>query len=151
SSVSFPVNFVGDDGNPLSIAALGGSSTTVNLAARGSAIIEIPNNGALAQGYVTAALPAGVAGYGVFRQSAPGINDQEAVVPLSGSAATTSTLLFDDTRYITGVVLVNLSSAANTITATARDSQGNVLGTALIALPPNAKTAQALRSIQGLS
>jgi len=37
SSVSFPVNFVAEDGAPLSIAALGGSSVPVNLAARGTA------------------------------------------------------------------------------------------------------------------
>jgi hypothetical protein len=96
--VSFTVSFIGDDGNPLTIPTLGASSMTVNLAARGTALTEIPNVGPLVQGYVSAALPAGITGYGVFRQSVPGTNDQEAVVPLSGTTATTSTLLFDDTQ-----------------------------------------------------
>jgi len=149
--VSFMVSFIGNDGNPLIVPALGGSSVTVNLAARGTAIIEAPNVGSLVQGYVVAALPAGVDGYGIFRQSVPGVPDQEAVVPLSGNTATTSTLLFDETKYVTGVAVVNLASVNNTITATARDNQGNTLGTGTIPLAPNAKTALVLRNIPGLA
>ena len=149
--VSVTVSFTGNDGNPLTIPALGGPSATVNLAARGTALIEAPNMGSLVQGYVTAALPTGAAGYGVFRQSVPGVPDQEAVVPLSGNTATTSTLLFDDTKYVTGVAVVNLASVNNTITATARDNQGNTLGTGSIPLGPNAKTALVLRNIPGLA
>jgi len=149
--ISFTVSFTGNDGNPLTIPALGGSSVTVNLAARGAALIEAPNVGSLVQGYVTATLPTGVTGYGVFRQSVTGVPDQEAVVPLSGNTATTSTLLFDDTKYVTGVAVVNLASVNNTITATARDNQGNTLGTGTIPLAPNAKTALVLRNIPGLA
>ena len=149
--VSFTVGFVGNDGNLLTIPALGGSSFTVNLAARGTALIEAPNVGPLVQGYVTAGLPTGVTGYGVFRQSLPGVPDQEAVVPLSGNTATTSTVLFDDTKYVTGVAVVNLASVNNTITATARDNNGNTLGTGAIPLGPNAKTALVLRNIPGLA
>jgi len=149
--ISFTVSFTGNDGNPLTIPALGGSSVTVNLAARGAALIEAPNVGSLVQGYVTATLPPGVTGYGVFRQSVTGVPDQEAVVPLSGNTATTSTLLFDDTKYVTGVAVVNLASVNNTITATARDNQGNTLGTGTIPLAPNAKTALVLRNIPGLA
>jgi hypothetical protein len=72
-------------------------------------------------------------------------------VPLSGNTATTSTLLFDDTKYVTGVAVVNLASVNNTITATARDNQGNTLGTGTIPLAPNAKTALVLRNIPGLA
>jgi hypothetical protein len=149
--VSFMVNFTGDDGNSLTIPALGGSSVSVNLAARGAARIEALNSGSLVQGYASAALPAGVTGYGVFRQSVSGLPDQEAVVPLSGSVATTSTLLFDETNYITGVALVNLSSVSNTVTATAHDNQGNIIGTGTIPLTANAKTTAVLRSIPGLA
>ena len=128
------MNFTGDDGNPLTVSAFG-SSVTSNLAAQGTALIEIPNVGPLLQGYVSAGLPPGVTGYGVFRQSVPGVNDQEAVVPLSGITATTSTLLFDDTKYVTGVAVVNLGSVATTVTAIARDSQGNTIGTGSLSLP----------------
>ena len=149
--VSFTASFTGNDGNPLTIPALGGSSVTLNLAARGTALIEAPNTGPLVQGYVTAALPAGVTGYGIFRQSIPGVPDQEAVVPLSGSTAATCTLVFDDTKYVTAVAVVNLASLNNTITATARDNQGNTLGAGTIQLAPHAKTALALRDIPGLA
>jgi hypothetical protein len=148
--VSFPVSFIGDDGNPLNIPALG-SSVTVNLPGRGTALVEAPNVGSLVQGYVSASLPTGVTGFGVFRQSVPGINDQEAVVPLSDTTATTSTLVFDETKYITAVAVVNLSSASNTITAIARDKQGNIIGTGNIPLGPNAKRAVVLKQITGLA
>jgi hypothetical protein len=149
--VSFTVSFTGNNGNPLIVPALGGSSVSVNLTARGTAIIEAPNVGSLAQGYVSAALPAGVTGYGVFRQSIPGVNDQEAVVPLSGNTANTSTLLFDDTKYVTGVAVVNLAPLTINIAVTARDNQGNTLGTGTILLGPNAQTALVLRNIPGLA
>ncbi len=149
--VFFNVSFLGDDGNPLLIPALGTSSTTVNLAPRGTALIEIPNIGPLTQGYVSVALPAGVTGYGVFRQSAPGASVQEAVVLLSATTATTSTLLFDDTNYVTGVAVVNLSPVSTTISVFARDGQGNTIGTSSIPLAANAKTAVVLRDLAGLA
>jgi hypothetical protein len=151
SPASFTVSFIGNDGNPLTVPVLGGSSATVNLAARGTALIEIPNAGALVQGYVSAALPAGVIGYGVFRQTVPGVNDQEAVVPLSGTTATTSTLEFDDTKYVTGVAVVNLASVSTTISVFAHDAQGNTIGTSNVSLAPHAKTAVVLRDLPGLA
>jgi hypothetical protein len=107
--------------------------------------------GLLVQGYVSTNLPAGVTGYGVFRQSASGVNDQEAVVPLSGTTRTTSTLLFDDTKYVTGVAVVNLASVSTTISVLARDNQGNTIGTSDIPLPAHAKTAVVLRDLPGLA
>jgi hypothetical protein len=151
ASVSFTVGFIGNDGNPLVIPAVGGSSVVVNLAARATAVIQAPNAGSLVQGYVSVALPSGVTGYGVFRQSVPGQQDQEAVVPLSGTSATTSTLLFDDTNYTTGVAVVNLAAVSTTISVTAYGNQGNVVGTSTIQLPANAKTAVVLRDLSGLA
>jgi hypothetical protein len=148
--LAFLLNFFGDDGNPLDVPNIG-TSIRVNLAGRGTALIEIPNIGALQQGYVTATLPGGVFGYGVFRLSVAGRNDQEAVVPLSGVNASVSTLLYDDTKFVTGVAVVNLSSSNASITATARDAQANIIGTGSLSLPPNGKTAATLRSIPGLA
>lgn len=145
--VAFTVSFFGNDGSQLNVAALGGSSVTTNLAARGTAIIEMPVADSPVLGYVSAALPVGVTGYGVFRQSIPGVNAQEAVVPFSGSTATTSTLLFDDTKYVTAFAVVNLGAAATTITATARDNQGNTLGAAFLPLAANAKTSMVLNAL----
>jgi hypothetical protein len=150
-SASFPVNFIGNDGKALNVPALGGSSTTVNLAARGTAIVEAPNVGSLTQGYVAAALPAGVSGYAVFRQSVAGRPDQEAVVPLSGSSTTTSTLIWDDTAFTTSVAIVGLSSTTSTVSITVRDEGGNLIGTGTVNVPPNGKVATVLHDVTGLN
>jgi hypothetical protein len=151
SSVSFPVNFIGNDGNPLSVPALGGSSTTVNLPPHGITILEAPNTGTLTQGYASAALPAGVTGYAVFRQTVAGRPDQEAVVPLSGASSSTSTLIWDDTAFVTAVAIAGLSPTVSTVVVTARDAGGNVVGTGTVLLPPNGKVAMPLRDVSGLS
>jgi hypothetical protein len=119
----------------------------VSLAANGTAIIEAPNVGGLVQGYAAVTLPGGVFGYGVFRQSAAGRADQEAVVPLSDAGATSNTLTWDDTTLITSVAVVNPSSTATTVAVTLWDENGSPIGTASIPLPPNSKTAATLRTL----
>ncbi len=150
SPVSFPVSFTADNAEPLTVPSVGGSSMTVSLAAGGTAIVEAPNSGPLNQGYVSVSLPAGVVGYGVFRQSVPGIADQEAVVPLSSVSATTATLIWDDTNYTTSVAIVNPSAVATTVSITVRDSSGNILGTSSVALAAKSKTETVLRGLPGL-
>ena len=150
TAVSFTVNFVAGDGSPLDIPALNGTSVDVNLAARGTAIIEAPNTGSLVEGYAAAALPAGVTGYGVFRFTTQGPG-QEAVVPLSGTTATTSTMIFDETSYTTGVAVVGLGSSGVTVDVTAHDTQGNTIGTGSLQLAANGKTAVLLKAIPGLA
>src|ERR1035441_5317817 len=146
AAVSFPVNFVGDAGTPLTVPSLGRSTTQVKLAAYGTAIIEAPNAGGLVQGYAAFTLPGGVFGYGVFR----GQGDQEAVVPLSDAAASSNTLTWDETNLTTAVAIVNPSPTAATVGVTLWDESGNTIGTSSVALPPNGKTAAALRSLPGL-
>src|ERR1039457_6717611 len=146
AAVSFPVSFVGDAGTPLTVPSLGGSTTQVKLAAYGTAIIEAPNVGGLVQGYAAFTLPNGVFGYGVFR----GQGDQEAVVPLSDAGASSNTLTWDETNLVTAVAIVNPSSTAATVGVTLWDENGNTIGTSSVALPPNGKTAAALRSLPGL-
>jgi P pilus assembly chaperone PapD len=86
----------------------------------------------------------------VFRHSLPGQQDQEAVVPLSAAAATSNTLTWDETNLITAVAVVNPSPAATTVDVTLWDESGVTIGTSSIALPPNSKTATALRNLPGL-
>jgi hypothetical protein len=150
-SVSFPVSFTGDNGLPLIVPAIGGSSTTLNLAPHATAILEAPDAGNLNQGYATASLPGGVTGYGVFRQSVAGVPDQEAVVALASSTSTTSTLAWDDTNYTTAVAIANPSTAPVTVSITAWNNSGVVIGTSTISLAAGTKTEAALRSISGLS
>jgi hypothetical protein len=151
SSVSFNVNFTADNGTPLVIPSIGGSSTTLNLAPHATAILEAPNVGNLNQGYATVSLPAGVTGYGVFRQSIAGIPDQEAVVPLANSTSTGSTLAWDDTNYATGVSIANPSILPVTVSMTVWNSSGGIIGTSSVALAAGGKMAAFLHSIPGLS
>jgi len=151
SAVSFPVNFVGDDGNPLSVPAVGGSSTLVNLGPHGSAAIQSANVGPVSQGYAAVTLPVGVTGYGVFHLSNPGVPDQEAVVPLSSASTTTSTLTWDDTSFVTSVGIVNPSSVASTVSIVLRDASGATIGTSSVFLPARNKTAVVLRNLPGLA
>ncbi len=152
SAVSFLVSFTSDDSSPLSVPSIGGSSTTVNIPAHGTAVIEAPNAGApIIQGYVSFTMPSGVIGYGLFRKVAPDSPDQEVVVPLSNASSVTSTLSFDDTNVVTAVAIVNPSSVATTVTITARDTAGNVIGTSSVPLGPNAKTELVLRDFPGLA
>jgi hypothetical protein len=150
SAVSFPVNFVGDDGTPLSVPAVGGSSTVVNLAPHGTASIQSVNIGPVSQGYASVSLPVGVVGYGLFHLSNPGVPDQEAVVPLSNASSTTSTLTWDDTSFVTAVGIVNPSSIATTVTIVLRDGGGGTIGTSSVFLPAKNKTAVVLRDLPGL-
>jgi hypothetical protein len=123
----------------------------VNLAAYGTAIIEAPNAGSLLEGYAGFTLPSGVYGYGVFRQSVAGRPDQEAVVPFSAAGATSNTLTWDETNFITAVAIVNPSSTAATVAVTLWDENGNIIGTSSIPLPPASKTETTLRTLPGLS
>jgi len=151
TTVSFSVNFTADNGAPLRIPSLGGSATTLTVAAGGTALIEAPNSGPLQQGYVSISLPAGVIAYGVFRQSIQGIADQEAVVPLSNGSATSAVLSFDDTSYTTAIAIVNPSSTAILVTVTIKDTTGRTLGTSMVPLSAQSKTEAALRTLPGLS
>ena len=151
ATVSFTVNFMADNGSPLTVPSLGGSSTTLTLAPRATALIEAPNTGALTQGYVSLLLPAGVEGYGVYRSSAPGRAGQEAVVPLAGTSSKISTLIWDDANLETAVAIVNPSSVSTVVSIVVRDPAGNVIGTSSVSLGANSKTAVILRSLSGLA
>lgn len=149
STVSFTVKFIGDDGNPMNLPAIGGSSL-VMLAAGATTILEAPNFGSLQQGYVSVALPAGVTGYGVFRQSVAGINDQEAVAPLSTPGVTGSTLIWDDTNYTTAIAVADPGSTPVNVSITLRDPSGNVIGSSSLALAPRTKKEAVLHNLPGL-
>jgi hypothetical protein len=147
--ISLQIQFIGDDGRPLSVPGLG-ASTTVALSPRGTAIVEAPDSGPLAQGYVSLSIPQGITGYGVFRQRVSGRSDQEAVVPLSDAQARTSTLIWDDVSSTTAVAIVNPTNTSTVVSVTARTSSGATIGTSSVPLAPGTKTAVTLRSLPGL-
>ncbi|HEV2202216.1 MAG TPA: hypothetical protein VGR73_20545 [Bryobacteraceae bacterium] len=150
-AVSFPVTFIGDDGKPMTVPSVGGSIAVVNLAPNGTASIQAVNVGTLIQGYASVSLPAGVTAYGVFHYGVPGVSDQEAVVQLSSAVATTSTLIWDDTKFLTAVAIVNPSPVATTVAVTLRGAGGALLGTSAVALGPRSKVAVVLRNLPGLA
>ncbi len=150
SAVSFTVNFTANDGTPLEVPALKGASIDVNIPAEGTAIVEAPNAGSLVEGYASFTMPPGVTGYGVFRQTAAG-QSQEAVVPLAPANASSSTLVWDDTSYITAVAIVNGGSVSATISITLSDSNGHTVGTSSLTLPAHNKTEAVLHTLPGLS
>lgn len=148
AAVSFPLTVTGDNGSALAVP---GFPTNASIPAGGAVRLEALNSGDLSQGYVTATPPAGVTGYAVFRQSAPGVADQEAVVPLSSVGASTNLLTFDDTNYVTAAAIVNPGATTVTVAVTAKNASGASLGSGSITLNARSKTAVALRSVAGLS
>jgi len=151
NSVSVQLGFFAEDGTPLGVPSAGGSSMTINLGARATALVEAPNVGPLNVGYISVSMPDAVTGYGVFRFSSPGQADQEVGVPLSSSSATTSTLIWDDTNVVTAVPIVNPSNVATTVSITVRDTSGqNSIGVSSVSLPPKGHMAVVLRNLPGL-
>jgi len=150
-TVTFPVAFTKDDGTPLTIPSLGGASTTLTLGGDDTAIIEALNTGPLQEGYVIAVPPPGIIGYGLFRQSVPGIPNQEAVVPFSGADHSMSTLVYDETAYTTAAAIANPGSVPITVTITVQKADGTQIGTTTLVLPQNTHTAKVLNSLPNLS
>jgi hypothetical protein len=151
TSVSFTVSFTSNSGAPLTVPTVGGSSTVVTIAPHGSVIVEAPNAGSLSEGYVSVSPPAGVTGYGIFRQSVPGRADQEAVVPFSSAASTWSTLSWNETDSTTAVAIVNPSGVTVNIAITVWNTNGNVIGTSSVALGPYNKSEVVLHTLPGLA
>ena len=151
AAASFTVNFIGDNGSPLTVPSLNGSSTTVEVPAGGTAIVSAPNNGsALNQGYATFNLPPGVSGYGVFRLQGTGIS--EGTSAYGPSLATSATMVFDQTGgLVDGIAVANPTGSSETVTVKATDNNGNLLGNGTITLAAHNHTAVPLSSISGLS
>jgi hypothetical protein len=148
------VDFIGENGNPLSVPLIGiGSvaSRSVSLSPGATTILEAPNAGPLIQGWAEASLPPGVVGYAVFRQSVLGRADQEAVVPLTPESSQTADFAYDDTSSTTSVALVNPSNQQVTATITLYQSDGLLIGSSQLVLGARAKQAIALRNLPGLS
>ncbi|MGC4050104.1 MAG: hypothetical protein QM757_12030, partial [Paludibaculum sp.] len=78
--------------------------------------------------------PAGVIGYAIFRQSIQGRADQEAVVPLTGTALSSSTLIWDDTAFATAVGVANPTGAAALVNVEVLDANGAQIGLTTMAV-----------------
>jgi hypothetical protein len=154
AAASVQVKFYAPDGSPLSVPLPGyGTLSTVNanINPKGTVILEAPDAGTLRQGWSEATLPAGVTGYGVFRQSVPGSTPQEAVVPLSLQSKQSADLTWDEVGFTTAVALVNPSSTAAVVNVVVFGDDGATIGTASVNLAPMSRTAIVLRNQPGLS
>jgi hypothetical protein len=135
----------------MTVPSLGGSSTNVTINAFGTAIVEAPNVGPLTQGYATFSLPQGITGYGVFRLSVAGRDDQEAVVPFTESSRTSCFLVWDETRFITGIAIVNTSTVKIDVFVALRSNTGEQIPGGHILLDPGTHTALALKDLSGVT
>ena len=59
-------------------------------------------------------------------------------------------MVFDETKYISAVSIANPNGVTSTITITAADNTGTVIGTSTVVLAGSNKTAVVLRSLPGL-
>jgi hypothetical protein len=144
AQVSINVTFYTDSATPLAVG--GNTVKTLLVPAGGTSILEAQNTGSLTSGWATFSLPPGVSGYGVFRQSAAGKADQEAVVPFSSSTGTKTVLTFDETHYTTSVAIWYDGASAATVTLAAFDESGNSLGTSPLTMTPGTKQSFAVAS-----
>jgi hypothetical protein len=150
TTISFPVSFFSDTSTTLTVPGVG-TTKNITLGPNSTAIIEAPNTGTFGSGWAQFALPAGVSGHGVFRQTVAGRADQEALVGFKGTDATANSLIYDDTNnYITTVAILNPSQVPTTVTITCYDNAGNVLGTSMQALPAGSKIASQLDQFANL-
>lgn len=150
---AFSIVFHTATGAALNVPSLKGNSTTVNLPANGSASIEASSDEAMVEGWASFFLPTGVSGYAVIRDTVARHTWQEAVVPFTSAAATTASLVWDDTNpgAQTRIAMVNGGSAEATVAITVLDNQGNTLGTSSTRLNSQTQIVEALESLKGLS
>lgn len=145
------LSFLRGDGNPLIVPSIGSSSMSVNLDPNETTFIEAPNADSITEGYVAVQMPSAVVGYAVFRQSLPGLPDQEAVVLLSNDSSTTSTLIYDEINLQTAVAIVNTSGQDISVNITVRDTSGATIASTTLPMPANNKSAMYLSRLAGLS
>jgi hypothetical protein len=155
SAAIFPLHYFNSTGNTMAGPGTSGAASelqSITIQPKGLAVVEAPNSGQQADGWAAIELPANVQASGVFRLSVAGAPDQEAVVPLSGNTSKDVLLVFDDRDdERTGVAVVNPTTTDVTVTLTARDEQGQTIGTRTLNLPARSKSTFFLNESAGLS
>lgn len=153
--VTFNVLFFSDTGADMSlpIVNLGAAvNLTIALAVAGSTDVETEGAGqTLAQGWACV-LPHtsgdSIGGFTTFRQRTAGMPDHETTVPLVSGSGDHFAVMYDNTKFTTGVAVANASPAeAITVPVNIRDEQGNIIESTTIALAPDAHTAFTLPSL----
>jgi hypothetical protein len=144
AEVTFDAAFFRNNGSALEVG--GAAIQSVKIPARGLAVINAPNEGALTQGWAGFNLPDGVTGFNRLRQITENQADRELIIPITKTNEQQKTLVvFDDTVINTQLVVANPGSAEATITATVRDDQGATIGTSEFKLAAGAKVVVLLK------
>jgi hypothetical protein len=155
AQIKFPMNFIGLDGQPLSVPVPGSVSKTIGLeiglGSRATSEIDISSDSVLSQGYAKLALPDDISGYSLLRQSIPGQPDQQAIIPFAETSTQSASLLIDESASITTALIVNIDNAANQVALSARDDGGQILGQATVPVPAQGSSAVVLRNLPGFS
>jgi hypothetical protein len=142
-STSFDVLFFQDDGTDFNVPIVGltglSRAVTVTLAPMGTLTFSTAGiSPGLTTGWAllsqTNSDSVGISA--VFRQTVPGRQSQEAVVPAVNQFETHFVLSFDDTAYITGLALANPTLNTVGVIANIRASNGTIIDTQNFTLPP---------------
>ena len=148
------VNFSDATGTPMVVTLTGmaaASSQTLTIAPNSTVELQAPNTSTtLQQGWADISVPAGVIGYGVFRQTVAGRPDQEAVVPLSMESSQAAEMIFDNSNTTTGLALANPTTQQVTVNIIAYNGNGTQVGSSTVTLAPRAQTAVTLTSLAGM-
>jgi hypothetical protein len=147
------VNYLTNAGTPLVVPIVGFgsvSSQSIDLNPQSTIILEALAGGTNQEGWAEAALPTGVTGYAVFRQTVAGRPDQEAVVPLTPENSLTADLTYDDILFTTAVGFVNPTNVAETVTISTFDANGASTGTTQVLVNPRSKISNTFSLIAGL-
>jgi hypothetical protein len=102
----------------------------------GWALLSQPNNDAI-----------GV--FAVFRQTAPGRQPQEAVVPAVSQSENHFVMPFDNTGFITGIALANPTLNIVNFPVNIRDEKGQIIDTRNFSLGPSSHTSFSLPDTWG--
>jgi len=139
---SFDVLFFRDDGSDMIVPVIGQGPVRgmqISLSTAGSFTFQTAGiaNG-LAQGWalLSQSNSDSIGMFAIFRQSVPGRQAQEAVVPTVNQFESHFVLPFDNTQFVTGIALANPTVNAVIIPANIRNELGQIIDTRQLSLGP---------------
>ena len=141
-TTTFDVNFYSDAGQPMSVPINGlgvGTGLTVTLNPLGSiTFASAGTSQPYVQGWAQVVRNAtdSVAGFAIFRQTIPGSQPQEAVVPMVNQFSNHFVLFFDNTDYTTAMAIANPSPNTVVVPVNVRGVEGGIVAQHTITIGP---------------
>jgi hypothetical protein len=153
--VAFTVFFFNDDGTDFLVPIVGqGVVRGIQITLGTAASLTFRTTGTsptLSQGWALLSQPAGtnnsIGSFAIFRQTVPGGQPQEAVVPTVNQFQGHFVLPFDDTQSVTGIAIANPTLNNVIIPANVRSENGTIIDVEQLSLGPFHHTAFVLPSI----